>query len=727
MKKVFVKLIMLSLSILSIQAQNLSLEETVSGSYLAYSPEIYYMMQDGSSYVALSEDGRSLLRHDLKTGRLLDTIVDVSRTREYQMDYIEGFRFNANETQILLWNESEPVYRRSFYAQHYVLNRRHNILQPLSENGAQRDACFSPDGRMVAFARDNNLFIKKLDFKTEVAVTKDGALNSIINGTSDWIYEEEFSTTRMYEWTADSKYLIYVRFDESQVKEYTLTDYYCAMPGKEDQRYYPGEIRFKYPRAGEQNSRVSLHAYQVQYRQNAKLDLPLDEEDYIPYLKATKHANQMAVITLNRRQSEMKMFYINPKSNLNTLVLDERNDAYINPSFLPQIDFTSKDFSYISEKDGYRHLYLYKTNGMLIKQITSGRNELLRYYGRDTLNGLFYYQAVDELPYRRAVFVSDSKGRQKRLSANEPGTYTAQFDPSFHYFVESYSSTAKATQYRLKTAKGKTLRVLQDNAELQARLDSLHLPVKEFRTFKAADGQELYGWVLLPRDFNADKQYPLVMVQYSGPNSQEAVDSYYLDWEYFLSQQGYVVAAVDGRGTGARGQAFRKQVYMKLGEMETADQAAVARQLGTLPYIDENRMAIWGWSYGGFVSLLSLMQDEPVFKAAIAIAPVSDWRYYNTAYTERFMRRPQENPQGYEAYSAFNRIDKFSGKLLLVHGLSDDNVHPNQSMELVDALVRQGIQFDMQFYPNRNHSILGAPYRQHLYRRCFNFLENNLK
>lgn len=711
---------------MSIQAQDISLDDIVERKYAAKTPTVSNIMKDGISYAGISQDGKAILRYELKSGQLLDTIVHVEKTREHQMSEIEGFRFNEQESQILLWHKTKPVYRRSFYAEHYVYNRHHNILEPLSENGAQRDACFSPDGRMVAFARDNNLFIKKLDFKTEVAVTKDGAINSIINGTSDWLYEEEFSTTRMYEWTADSKYLIYVRFNESHVKEYALTEYYCSMPENEDYQYYPGENRFKYPRAGQDNSRVSLHAYQVQYRQNTQLTLPVEKEDYIPYLKATKQANQMAVMTLNRNQNLFKMYYINPKSNINKLVLTESNEAYIDPSYLPEIEFTSKDFTYISEKDGYRHLYLYRNNGTLIKQITSGTDELIHYYGRDTLKNVFYYQAVDGLPYHRAVFASDGKGKRTRLSDKEKGIYKATFSPDFTCFIESYSRNDMAPCYRLKQAKGKTIRVMEDNAELNEKLKAMNLPAKKFCQFKSAAGEDLYAWMLLPAKFDENKAYPLLMVQYSGPNSQEVLDEYSFDWEYFLSQEDYVVVAVDGRGTGSRGEKFRKQTYMKLGEMESADQAAVARQLGELPYIDENRMAIWGWSYGGYISLISLMHEQPVFKAAISVAPVCDWRYYNTAYTERFMRRPQENPDGYDAFSAFRLLDHFSGKLLLVHGLSDDNVHPNQSMELIDAMVRKGIQFDMQLYPNRNHSILGLPYRKHLYHRWFDFLQNNL-
>lgn len=730
MNKKFIQIITLVISIFAAQnqlnAQSFELDDIIDKKYAAKQVSLSQMMKDGKSYAAINEDATCILRYELKSGQLLDTIVNVKKTRECQMKNIEGFSFNDEETQILLWNESKAVYRRSFYAEHYVYNRHHNILMPLSENGAQRDACFSPDGRMVAFARDNNLFIKKLDFKTEVAVTKDGEINKIINGTSDWLYEEEFSTTRMYEWTADSKYLIYVRFNESHVKEYALTEYYCSMPENEDYQYYPGENRFKYPRAGQDNSRVSLHAYQVQYRQNTQLTLPVEKEDYIPYLKATKQANQMAVMTLNRNQNLFKMYYINPKSNINKLVLTESNEAYIDPSYLPEIEFTSKDFTYISEKDGYRHLYLYRNNGTLIKQITSGTDELINYYGRDTLKNVFYYQAVDELPYQRAIFASDIKGKQTRLSGKEKGIYKATFSPDFTCFIESYSRNDMAPCYRLKQAKGKTIRVMEDNAELNEKLKAMNLPAKKFCQFKSAAGDDLYAWMLLPAKFDENKAYPLLMVQYSGPNSQEVLDEYSFDWEYFLSQEDYVVVAVDGRGTGSRGEKFRKQTYMKLGEMESADQAAVARQLGELPYIDENRMAIWGWSYGGYISLISLMHEQPVFKAAISVAPVCDWRYYNTAYTERFMRRPQENPDGYDAFSAFRLLDHFSGKLLLVHGLSDDNVHPNQSMELIDAMVRKGIQFDMQLYPNRNHSILGSVYRKHLYHRWFDFLQNNL-
>lgn len=707
------------------QSSEISLDDIVEGKYRAFSPAQMISMRDGSSYAELSQDGKAILRYEYATGKMLDTLFNAEATRGAKMDNIEGYVFNSQENKILLWQNAKPIYRRSYTADYYVYDCMHNLLEPLSENGAQRDASFSPDGRMVAFARDNNLYIKKLDFKTEVAVTNDGKKDSIINGVSDWLYEEEFMTTKMYEWSLDSKFLCFVKFNEAQVGAYVFPLYYCSIPEYEDYKYNPGEMHFKYPRAGQQNAKVSLYAYHIQYRRASKLTLPLEEEDYMPYLIGTKQNNQLAVLTLNRSQNQFKMYYINPQSNVSQLVLAESSETYVDPTYLTCIEFTSKDFTYLSEKDGYRHLYLYKKNGVLQKQLTQGEHEVINYYGRDTLKNLFYYQAVDEKPYQRAVYCSDKNGRQTKLST-QAGINKAIFSSQFNYYAASYSNISTPPVWTLYQSSGKALRVLQDNAALSAEWKALPHAEKTFFETPAADGKTLYGWMLKPLNMDETKKYPVMLIQYSGPDSQSALDEYDIDWEYFLANKGYIVVCVDGRGTGGRGEAFRKMTYLQLGKMETEDQMEVARALSTLPYVDASRIGIWGWSYGGYIALIAMTQPTSLFKAGVVIAPVTDYRYYNTAYTERFLRRPQENPAGYNDPSPLLHAADLKGNLLLVHGLADDNVHVNQSMELVDALVQAGKQFEMQFYPNRNHSILGDTYRKHLYHRWWNFVEKNL-
>ncbi len=703
----------------------ITLEAIAQGQFRAQSVGQMSSMPDGDSYAQLSDDGKLILRYDYRSGQLLDTLFNADRTRESKMGRTEGFRLNAQGTKMLLWNNRHAIYRRSFLADYYVYDCRHGILKPLSENGQQRDAQFSPDGHMVAFGRDNNLFIKKLDYWTEVAVTTDGKTNEIINGVSDWLYEEEFSTTRLFEWTSDSRYLCYVRLDESKVPEYSFQRYYASDKAFKDNEIYPGEYRYKYPSAGQPNSRASLLAYQVIDRSTRRLDLGLDSEDYIPVLRHTCRTNEMAVMVLNRWQNEFKMYFVNPKSTLSKLVLTERNNAYVDYENLQSVQFTSKDFTYVSEKDGFRHLYLYNLNGTLKARLTEGEQELLSYYGRDTLNGWFYYQRVDEVPYRQAICRCNAKGKSFKLSS-EPGSHRAQFNSSFTYYVDNWSDVNTPNVHTLCRADGKPVRTLEDNASLRRKLAGTPHAEKSFFETPAADGTPLYGWMVRPRDFDENRQYPLLLVQYSGPDSQEAIDEYSFDWEYFLAEQGYVVACVDGRGTAARGERFRKQTYLNLGQMESADQCEVAKALGSRSYIDASRIGIWGWSYGGFITLMSLTQPTPVFKAGIAIAPVTDFRYYDSAYTERFMRRPQENPDGYESASVIAKASQLQGNLLLIHGLADDNVRTNQSMELIDALVRAGKPFDLMLYPNKNHSILGVTYRTDLYRRWWAFLQEKL-
>lgn len=705
---------------------SIEIDSIVSGTYRAKKPAGLCTTKDGKNTIRLSSDGKCLLRYDLKTGQLKDTLLNVEKTRGVRIEKMEGFVFNRQENKILLWNASQAIYRRSFMADYFVYDCMHNVLDSLSGKGKQRDASFSPDGRMVAFARDNNLYIKKLDFKTEVAVTKDGKYNEIINGTADWAYEEEFSITKMYEWSVDSRYLCFVKFDEREVGEYTFLRYACSHPEYPENKYRPQSVRFKYPRSGEAVSQVSVYAYQVQYRTLTQLRIPLEKDSYIPRLRWTTQADALAVMSMNRSQNEFKMYYVNPKSNLSKLVLTERSQTYYDPSYLDAIQFTERYFTFVSERDGYRHLYLYRPDGRLLKQLTSGNGELIRYYGADTLKNLFYYQSVGRLPYYYEVCRSDSKGKKHVLSVKE-GVNEAVFDSQCAYALIACSTTESPAEWHLyETSSFKKLRTWEDNAALKAKLATMTLPKKEFFEIKAADGSKLYAWMMKPSHFDASKKYPLVMLQYSGPDSQNVLDRFDMGWEYALAEKGYIAFSVDCRGTGGRGEAFRKMTYGKIGKYETEDQIATARELATLPYVDASRIAIWGWSYGGYITLLSMMQPDEIFKAGIAVAPVCDYRYYDAPYTERFMRTPQENAEGYDENSPLLRAKDLKGRLLLVHGLADDNVHVHQSMELADALIQNGIQFEMQLYPNRNHSILGVSNRLHLYKRFMDFIERNL-
>lgn len=710
----------------TVKAAGIELDSIIAGAYRPEIPSGWQSMNEGSSYACLAQGGKLILRYDYKSGKLLDTLLNVEKTRNVRMEKIEGFEFNPQESMILVWKNKKPIWRRSFTAEYFVYDRLHNILDSLSAVAPVREASFSPDGRMVVFSRNNNLFIKKLDFKTEVAVSTDGKTNEIINGTADWVYEEEFMTTRMYEWTADSKFLCFVRFDERSVPEHFFSMYGASKPEYPEYKYHPGEKRFRYPRSGENNSKVSLHCYNVQYRTLQKIELPVDEETYIPRLRRMENPDLVAVMTLNKKQNLFRMFTANPKSLLSRLILSESSDTYYDPSYLDDILFTDKDFTYVSERDGYRHLYLYSVNGAFIRQLTSGPNDLTNYYGRDLRKNYFYYQAVDDLPYRRSLYRVDARGRTTKLS-DKDGINQAVFDKHFNYCIWTWSDrNTPPVSVLCQSDNAKVISTLKDNAALRQKLSALSLPQKEFFETPAADGQKLYGWMLKPAGFDPSLRYPLVMLQYSGPDSQDVLDLFGIGWEYYLAARGIIVVSVDGRGTGGRGEQFRKQTWLKLGQYEVQDQIAAARALGTLPYVDAARIGIWGWSYGAYISLLALTEGTQYFKAGIAVAPVTDYRYYNTAYTERFMRTPQQNKENYDKTSVLQRASSLKGELLLIHGLADDNVHANQTMELIDALVQEGKQFQMQLYPNRNHSILGLSNRKHLYTRMSDFFIQTL-
>jgi dipeptidyl-peptidase-4 len=676
-------------------------------------------LPDGEHYSAMDRQRSRIVKHAYRTGEPVDTLFDVRKARECTFEDFDGYEISATGHRILIWRGREPIYRRSFRAEAYIYDVRRNMVQPLHEAGGKvMIPTFSPDGRMCAFVVDNNIWLKKFDYDTEIQVTRDGAPNRIIYGATDWVYEEEFAVTGLMSWSSSSEYLAFARFDESEVSEYSMQTY--------GEGYYPGLCTYKYPKAGGANSTVTLHAYCVETKDTKTLQVPVDAESYIPRIAFTSRPGQLAVMTLNRHQNTFSMFLANPGSGVFRLALKEENRAYIDPDWLNQLLFTGDGFLYVSEKDGYAHIYQYSATGVELRQATRGNWDVTALLGMDEATGAIYYESAEESPLRRSVYRVDAKGVKTRLSTQE-GTNRAAFSRNFAYFVNHCSSATTPEIITVNETKtGKTLRVLQDNAALKEKLSGYACAPREFIRVETASGYELNAWMVKPANFSESKKYPVVMFQYSGPNSQSVLDRYDFGWEQYLAANGFICVCVDGRGTGARGEEFRKCTYLRLGELESQDQAEAARALAGLPYVDGSRMAVWGWSFGGYNTLMALSTGGGVFKAGIAVAPPTDWRYYDTVYTERFMRTPRENAAGYDATSPLRLAAKLQGKLLLVHGTADDNVHFKQTLDYAEALVQAGKQFDMQIYRDRNHGISGGNTRLHLYTRMTHFLLDNL-
>lgn len=676
-------------------------------------------LPDGEHYTAMNDARNMIVKYSYRTGKAVDTLFNATTARECEFTKFDGYTISSTGHHILVWRETEPIYRRSYKAAVYDYDVRRNYVKPITDSKEKvMIPTFSPDGRMCAFVKDNNIWIRKFDFDTEVQVTKDGALNKILNGTTDWVYEEEFAVTNLMAWSPDSEYLAYVRTDETEVPEYSMQVY--------GEGLYPSYYNFKYPKAGQKNSTVSVKAYSVQTRDTKHLDVPMDEDSYIPRITFTQNASQLAVMTLNRHQNIFNMYYVNPKSGVSRLILREENECYVDSEWLNSIHFLSNGFTYVSEQDGYAHIYLYSPTGVLQKQITQGNWDVTRLIGYDETTKNTYYESAEESPLRRAVYKIDAKGVKTRLTP-EDGTNSAAFSANYAYFVNRYSNANTPMRITVNETKSrKVLRTLQDNAELRERLAQYRFGKKEFFTLTTKSGFELNAWMVKPANFDESKKYPVMMTQYSGPNSQQVLDSYSFDWEQYLAANGIIVVCVDGRGTGARGEAFRKCTYLRMGEKESQDQVEAAQALGQYPYIDAGRMAIWGWSFGGYNTLMALSVGHGTFKVGIAVAPPTDWKYYDTVYTERYMRTPQENFDGYAATSPLKKVKDLEGKLLLIHGTADDNVHFMQSMEYAEALVQAGKQFDMHVYKDRNHGISGGNTRYHLYTKMSNYLFENL-
>lgn len=732
MKSLFTLLTLLFLS-LGIQAQKVTLQDVAQGTYRAQNIYGLKPMLDGDHYTQISSDHKRIVKYSFKTGKEVETIFDVTKARDCNFKTFDDYILSPDEKLILIQTETKPIYRHSFTAIYYIYNVKNNTLEPLSNNGPQQVPLFSPDGNQIAFVRNNNIFLVKLLFgNSESQVTKDGEYNKVLNGIPDWVYEEEFSFNRAFDFSADSKMIAYIRFDESQVPMFSFPWYKGMSPAKEDYATYPGKYEYKYPKAGETNSTVTVHTYDIKSHVTRQMDLPLDKDGYIPRIKFTSDPEKLAIMTLNRHQNRFDLYLANPRSATCKVAIRDEAEQYIKEQEYGGIAFYPNHIVLMSERDGYNHLYLYTIAGNLVRQITKGNFEVTDFLGYDETNGTTYYASNEGSPLRTAIYKIDSKGKKTKLSTKE-GTNNALFSKNFTYFINTYSSKDTPTEITLNDSKGRKLGTLLDNKQLKSQLTQLNMPIKEFFTFKTSQGVELNGWMMKPANFDPNKKYPVIMHQYSGPGSQQVLDKWGIGsfgdggmFEAYMCDKGYIMVCVDGRGTGGRGAAFEKCTYLFLGVKESEDQVETARYLGSLPYIDGSRIGIWGWSFGGYNTLMSMSDGSGAFKAGVAIAAPSDWRFYDTVYTERFMRTPKENSDGYNAGSAISRASKLQGKLLLIHGTADDNVHYQNAAEYSEALVQANKQFDMQVYTNRNHSIFGGNTRNHLMNRVADFFLENL-
>lgn len=696
----------------------IQLQDIVDGKYRPTEMAEMQLLPDGEHYTILSPDKKMILRYAYKNGQLVDTLFNSATTRETKLDKIEGYMISNTGHRIIVWKDKEYIYRRSWKANMYDYDVRRNFLKPLSDNpGKLMNPTFSPDGRMCAFIRDNNIWLKKFDYDTESEVTKDGEFEKVLNGLGDWVYEEEFRVTNLMSWSPDSKFLAFVKSDESEVPTFEFQVF--------DGSLYPGFHSYKYPKPGHNNSLVGAYTYNVDTKDIKRMNLPMDENGYIPKIYFTENPDHLAVMTLNRQQNQFNMYYANPKSTVSRLILHDENKYYINSDWISAIYFTKDNFLYVSEKDGFAHIYLYTINGVLQKQLTNGNWDVTALYGYDPVNKTVYYQSAEESPLCRSVYKIDDKENKTKLSTRE-GTNSAIFSGNFEYYIHRFSDLNTPDLYTAHDNKGKQLFLLNDNAPLKEQLTETAFSTKEFFTFSNSTGDVLNGWMMKPLNFDPAKKYPVLIVQYNGPDSQEVLNRFGIGWECSLTQQSYIVASVDTRGTGARGEEFRKCTYMQLGILESDDLIASARYLGNLAYIDQNRIGIWGWSYGGYTTLMAMSRGNGIFQTGIAIAPVTDWRYYDTIYTERFMRTPQENELGYDKSSPMKLANNLQGKLLLVHGTADDNVHYLNTLYYSEALVEAGKIFDMQIYSNKEHSLTGSKTRMNLYKRIIDFLNRNL-
>lgn len=745
MKKSFLLLVLfLTVALSNSVAQQLVLKDIVNGAFRVEGMTAITPLAGSDQYAAISADGKQIISYSFKTGKQSSVLFDAAKARGAKIERVDGFVMSPDSKHMLVQTQTKSIYRRSFTAVYYIYNLANNKLEPLSDGGPQQTPVWSPDGTQVAFVRDNNIHLVKLLFNnSESQVTKDGKANNIINGIPDWVNEEEFSFNSAMTFSADSRQIVWVRYDEKDVKEYSLQQFRGAYPSIDSLATYPGFYSYKYPKAGQQNSKVSVLSYDIKSHQTRKLELPLDADGYVPRIMPTSDPTKVAVFTLNRHQDILRVYMANPLSTVCQLAIEDKVDKYINENVFAQVKITDKHIVLTSERDGYNHIYLYTLTGQLQRTVSDivipgvvaeGKHTIVTdVYGYDELTGDLYFAALANGPLNQKVFVSRKNGKVECLTEKD-GWNTAVFSGDFKNYINTWNDLNTPTKITLRNVQGKVTATLVDNKELTEKYSIYAKGKKELFSFTTGENVELYGWIVKPENFNQQKKYPVVLFQYGGPGSQQVKNTWNIGMngqgailEQYMAQQGYIVVCVDNRGTGGRGAQFEKCTYLRLGEKEAKDQVETALWLGRQSFVDASRIGIWGWSYGGWNTLMSMSEGRGVFAAGIAIAPPTSWRFYDTVYTERFMRTPAENKQGYDEVNPMARASQLHGALLLCHGLCDDNVHYQNTAEYVETLVQADKDFRQLVYTNRNHSIYGGNTRNHLFRQCMNFFGEHLK
>jgi len=716
----------LCLFVSSVSAQSGSKQITLedlfkNGTFRVKGVPGFNAMKDGKFYTQLDNEGKHqyIRVYNLETGKQDRTLFDNSVNKFGSTELnVESYTFSADEKKMLLHTDGEHIYRHSELQHVYVYDIASGDVMLLS-NDKVLHATFSPDGTKVAFVKENNLYYEDLQTKAVVAITTDGAKNKIINGNCDWVYEEEFSFTRAFDWSKDSRYLAYYRFDESLVPEYTMAKYTGL---------YPEQYTYKYPKAGERNSIVQIKIYDLPQKKTVTANIGSETDQYIPRIKWTDKASELCIYRMNRLQNQLEMLLTNATDGTNTVIYTDKNKCYIEID--DQITFLPGGTSMIvsSERDGYNHLYHWDWKAQKLTKLTEGNYDVEGITGIDITRKLLYYTAAESSPLQRSLYVVDFAGKKKKVLTPEPGTHSITPCDGYNFFLDKYSQLNKVPVYYLRNAKGEIIRTLEDNKDLEAKMKEYALGNIRLMNIRGVE-ENLNAWIITPPGFDSTKKYPVLMFQYSGPGSQQVADRFPVGnffWHQMLAEKGYIIVCADGTGTGFRGESFRKKTYLQLGKYESDDQVAAAKNLAALPYVNKDRIGIWGWSYGGFMSATCIMKGNDIFKAAISVAPVTNWRYYDNIYTERYMRTPQENAKGYDENAPEKMADKLKGKLLLVHGTADDNVHFQNSVMFNTALVKANKQFDAEYYPDKAHGISGGNTSLHLYTRMTNFILDNL-
>lgn len=705
---------------LGVAQKQIAQEEIWNGTFRTKAMQSVNSMEKSNQYSRIERIGKDHQEINLYNFETLEKAKTIFSTSVFEnIKSIDTYVFDHKEEQILIGTNSTAIFRRSALADFYLFNPTKNKLTKIADHKIM-EPTFSNDGSKIAYAYQNNLYVYDIASAKTQQITNDGKKNHIINGISDWVYEEEFGIVRMFDWNKDGDKLAYVKFDETEVPEYSMDIYGTGL--------YPTQDKFKYPKAGEKNSLVSIHIYDLKSTKTSKVNLSEFNDFYIPRIKWTNDSKYLSAQVINRHQNDLKVFFIDGNTLDKKLILNETDKAYVDVNTLSFLD--NNDFVWQSERDGYNHLYYYNKDGKLVNQITSGKWEVSDYYGIDTKTKKLYFQSVEEGSIYRGIYSIDLTSKNKQKLSDKLGTNNAIFSPNFQQFINIYSSNKVAPTYTLKNSKtGKVVKEILNNQELQDKLVDYNIPTKEFIQIPTVDGLQLNAWMMKPKDFDPAKKYPVFMYQYSGPGSQSVADKW-LDsndyWHAMLTQKGYIVVTVDARGTGFKGAEFKKVTQNKLGRYEVDDQIIAAKYLGSQSYVDASRIGIWGWSYGGFMSSNALLQGNDVFKMAIAVAPVINWRYYDSIYTERYMTTPQENATGYDDNSPITYADNLKGRYLLVHGTADDNVHVQNAMAMIQSLVQKNKDFDWLIYPDKNHGISGGNTRLQLYTKMTNFILNNL-